>query len=111
MKTLLFSTAIVLTALLGLSGCKEEPTQPAEQNGAAETTDHQHQPADAVPDASSTAGTEQTICPVMGGAIDKDIFVEYQGKKVYFCCAACKPEFEKNPEKYLSKLPQFKGAQ
>ena len=54
-----------------------------------------------------TAGADQTICPVMGGAINKNIFTEYKGKKVYFCCPGCIPEFEKNPEKYLTKLPQF----
>jgi Cu(I)/Ag(I) efflux system membrane fusion protein len=51
---------------------------------------------------------EQTLCPVMGEKIDKDIFTEYKGKKIYFCCPACKPKFEKDPEKYISKLPQFK---
>jgi YHS domain-containing protein len=51
---------------------------------------------------------EQTTCPIMGMAIDKNIFVEYKGKKVYFCCAACKEKFEAEPEKYLAKLPQFK---
>jgi Cu(I)/Ag(I) efflux system membrane fusion protein len=55
----------------------------------------------------ASAIIEQTTCPVMGGAINKDIFTEYKGKKVYFCCPGCKPEFEKNPEKYLVKLPQF----
>jgi len=56
----------------------------------------------------SSASTQQTICPVMGGTINKAIFTEYKGKRVYFCCPGCKPEFEKNPEKYLDKLPQFK---
>lgn len=51
---------------------------------------------------------EQKTCPVRGLAINKDIFTVYKGKKVYFCCPACKPEFEKNPQKYLAKLPQFK---
>jgi Cu(I)/Ag(I) efflux system membrane fusion protein len=55
---------------------------------------------------SAPAG--QTICPIMGGAINKDVFVEYKGKKVYFCCPGCESQFEKNPEKYLDKLPQFK---
>ena len=50
---------------------------------------------------------EQTTCPVMGGAINKNQFTVYQGKTVYFCCPMCKPEFEKNPEKYIGKLPQF----
>ena len=50
---------------------------------------------------------EQTICPVMGGKINKDCFTEYKGKKVYFCCPGCIEEFNKDPEKYLDKLPQF----
>jgi Cu(I)/Ag(I) efflux system membrane fusion protein len=54
-------------------------------------------------------GIVQKICPVMGGAINKDVFTLYEGKKVYFCCPGCKPEFEKNPKKYLvAELPQFK---
>ncbi len=50
---------------------------------------------------------EQTVCPVMGGAIDKEIFIEYEGKKVYFCCPGCSDTFLADPEKYLEKLPQF----
>jgi YHS domain-containing protein len=57
--------------------------------------------------ATATTAVEQTICPVMGLPIDKNVFTIYQGKKVYFCCTNCKAEFEKNPGKYLSKLPQF----
>ena len=51
---------------------------------------------------------EQTLCPVMGGAINKEYYTIYKGKKVYFCCPSCEKEFLKNPEKYLNKLPQFK---
>jgi YHS domain-containing protein len=50
---------------------------------------------------------EQTHCPVMGGPINKEIFIEYKGKKVYFCCGGCDDVFLKEPEKYLPKLPQF----
>ena len=65
-------------------------------------------PAAAAAPAQPTAQTaEQTNCPIMGGPINKDIFVEYQGKKVYFCCKGCPDTFLANPEKYLSKLPQF----
>ncbi|MHC4240073.1 MAG: YHS domain-containing protein [Planctomycetota bacterium] len=55
---------------------------------------------------SAPAG--QTICPIMGGPINKDVFVEYKGKKVYFCCPGCESQFQENPEKYVDKLPQFK---
>jgi len=51
---------------------------------------------------------EQKLCPIMGGAINKELFTVYKGKKVYFCCPGCAPEFLKNPEKYIEKLPQFK---
>jgi YHS domain-containing protein len=58
--------------------------------------------------ATEAAGTEQTMCPIMdGNKIDKNVFVEYKGKKVYFCCSSCKATFEKDPEKYIAKLPQF----
>ncbi len=54
---------------------------------------------------------ENTICPVMGGPVDKKFFTEYKGKKVYFCCDGCDDIFLKDPEKYLSKLPQFGGKE
>jgi YHS domain-containing protein len=54
----------------------------------------------------------QQTCPVMvGNKIDPNIYTEYEGKKVYFCCAKCKAAFEANPEKYLDGLPQFADAE
>jgi len=58
--------------------------------------------------AKAAAAGEQTICPVMSNPINKDVFVEYQGKKVYFCCPECKAKFNADPEKFIAKLPQFK---
>ena len=83
---------LLLIGLVVLTGCKKksEPVAPAETGKAV------------------SAAIQQTTCPIMGGAINKDIFTEYKGKKVYFCCAGCKEKFEKEPEKYLDKLPQFK---
>lgn len=47
------------------------------------------------------------VCPVMGTKIPdvskaagKSI---YKGKTYYFCCPMCKPQFDKNPEKYIKK--------
>ena len=51
---------------------------------------------------------EQTTCPIMDAPINKNIFVEYKGKKIYFCCPGCEDRFKEEPEKYLAKLPQFK---
>lgn len=91
---------MVLAAILwsAVVGCrqKEEPAAAASAKQTVQTV--------------STQAEEEIVqktCPVMDGPINKEIFVEYQGKKVYFCCPSCKDEFQKNPETYLSKLPQF----
>jgi YHS domain-containing protein len=58
--------------------------------------------------AKTTTVAEQTTCPIMKSSpIKKTVFTVYQGKKVYFCCAGCDKEFNKNPEKYTKNLPQF----
>jgi len=49
-------------------------------------------------------GKVQTLCPIMGGAIDKTAYVDYEGKRVYFCCTGCKSTFLKDPEKYVQKM-------
>jgi YHS domain-containing protein len=48
----------------------------------------------------------QTTCPVMGGKIDKSVYTDYQGQRIYFCCAACIPQFQKDPENYLKKMKE-----
>ncbi len=48
----------------------------------------------------------QEVCPVMGGPIDKNIYADYEGRRVYFCCQMCVGEFKKAPEKYLGKLDE-----
>lgn len=48
------------------------------------------------------------LCPVTDKPIDKDQFVEHEGRKVAFCCGNCKAKFEKDPAKYAGKLPEKK---
>lgn len=54
--------------------------------------------------ASEAAAISQKTCPVMGGKIDPQVSVDYEGKRVYFCCPSCIKTFEKDPKKYLAKL-------
>jgi YHS domain-containing protein len=84
--------AAMLMITVVLVGCKKkEPAAPAETKKVA------------------SAAVEQTTCPVMdGNKINPDVFVEYKGIKVYFCCSSCKAKFEADPEKYTANLPQFK---
>jgi len=46
----------------------------------------------------------QTTCPLMGGKINKKIFADHGGKRVYFCCKGCIGAFKKNPQKYIKAL-------
>jgi Cu(I)/Ag(I) efflux system membrane fusion protein len=77
--------------------------------GGMPAVGHQHgdmHRMDEIP-TEGQAAIMQTHCPIMGGKIDEQYFTVYEGKKVYFCCPGCEQEFLKEPEKYLSKLPQF----
>jgi YHS domain-containing protein len=46
----------------------------------------------------------QQTCPVMGGAINKSVYTDYNGKRIYFCCEGCPEKFKKDPEKYMKKF-------
>lgn len=83
-------TGLLLIGLAALQGCKKKSA-----------------PATLPKTGTVAAAVEQTICPVLASPIDKNIFTEYKGKKVYFCCTECKQAFEMDPEKYIAKLPQF----
>jgi YHS domain-containing protein len=90
-------TAILLVTVLSvglviLPGCKKKE-QPAAPTAVKQAV---------------TAAAEQTVCPVSGDPIDKNVSIDYQGKKVYFCCTACISSFNADPNKYADKLPQFK---
>jgi YHS domain-containing protein len=103
MMTLLI--AILFASLLMLNGCKESEPTPTETSTGHEGHDHVAMVEKASEEV--VAAAEQTICPIMGGKINKAVFVEYKGKKVYFCCDGCQDKFNEAPEQYVAKLPQF----
>ena len=125
-STIILSTLAVALAL-GFIGCKktESPAAPAKETTMKDMNMQTTKPAEdttmknmqmqtdkTAADANKTVTTatpvEQTTCPIMeGNKINKNVFVEYKGKKVYFCCADCKAKFLAEPEKYVAKLPQF----
>ena len=37
-----------------------------------------------------------TTCPVSGEPVSKDKFVEFEGRKVYFCCDGCVEKYKKD---------------
>jgi YHS domain-containing protein len=76
----------------------------------AEEGTHVHGQEDTIT-ASEHVQVTNVMCPVMPDMkTDPDIFTDYEGKRVYFCCRNCRAAFVRNPEKYLSLLPQFGGT-
>lgn len=54
-----------------------------------------------------------TTCLISGeklGSMGKPYVLTYQGTEVKFCCSHCKPEFEKDPAKYLKAIEDAKAA-
>ena len=86
--TVILLITVLLIGVVIIAGCRKKTT-PATAQAAAEAV-------------------LQKTCPITGKPVDQNMYTTYKGKKVYFCCPGCKPEFEKDPEKYIAKLPQFK---
>ena len=62
--------------------------------------------------ASAVAGARgdrQSVCPVMGGQVDKSIFVDYAGRRIYLCCPACVEVFKRDPERYAGGVQEKEG--
>jgi YHS domain-containing protein len=48
----------------------------------------------------------QKECPVLGSPVNKRIYVDYKGKRIYFCCPPCIRKFNQDPEKYMKKMEE-----
>lgn len=77
------ATAVILMAVASRGG---------DQSAAPKHTDKGH------------VGKPQTTCPVMGGKINKKLYVDVDGKRIYVCCAGCIAPIKKDPAKYVKKL-------
>ncbi len=56
--------------------------------------------------ATAALAEPQTTCPVMGGTVNKQLYADHNGERVYFCCAYCEGPFKKDPQKFLDKLKE-----
>src|SRR2546422_514178 len=66
-------------------------------------------------DDAPPAGANK-LCPVMTDQPTKaERFIDFQGKRIFFCCDKCLAKFKNQPQKYLMNLdgtakPQAAGA-
>ena len=81
-----------ITALLTAATLLTTPVLAGETAVTAETTQ------------VKAKGKPQTVCPVMGGKINKKQFADVQGKRIYVCCPGCIKLIEAKPKVYIKKL-------
>jgi YHS domain-containing protein len=79
-KIMLTVAAVGFFFLMGNLSAKEAPRQPVQDKKA------------------------QTECPVLGEKIDKSLFVDFMGKRIYVCCAECVDKVKEDPEKYIKDI-------
>ncbi len=54
----------------------------------------------------------QVTCPVSGEELEtKDIYTDFEGRRIYFCCMKCLGTFSKDPQKFLKKMDQARSAE
>ena len=50
-------------------------------------------------------GKPQTTCPVMKGSpVNKSLYVDADGYRIYVCCGGCVGAVKANPAKYVAEL-------
>lgn len=98
---------VLVILLVACPGCtdsnsvtREEAAAPAHEESAVAPIE--------LPDSPSQdeAAPSQEVCPVMGGKVNRAIYTDYKGKRVYFCCPPCVKAFNSDPEKYLKLLEE-----
>ena len=77
-RSLILIAALVLIAGIGATSCSKE---------------------------SETVPGKQTTCPVMKGkAINPDLYVDADGRRIYVCCPGCLATVKADPGKYISEM-------
>jgi YHS domain-containing protein/outer membrane murein-binding lipoprotein Lpp len=107
-RLLITVSAVLLGTTLVASGCENagKADKKTDLHSAAHmnNTDHDHE---AMIPGESADGIAQKTCPVMGNPVNKNLFVDYNGKRIYVCCDMCIDQVNKDPEKYIRKLAEL----
>lgn len=103
--------AVLLAPLVLLLGCTAQQKAP---DSSAQGPDGKGGGMSAMPAAGDVApGTAMIACPVSGHEVprDKAYTIDYEGKKVAFCCADCEEPFRAEPAKYMAAVEKQHGAE
>lgn len=47
----------------------------------------------------------QKTCPVSGETLEaRNLYTDFEGRRIYFCCEKCQSKFAENPQEYLKAM-------
>ena len=98
LRTRMLALSVALFFAGGLAVCAADGDKTKEEKGAS---------ASSVKNAkakNSASLKPQTTCPVMEGEINKSLYADVKGYRIYVCCSGCINEIKKDPDKYIKKL-------
>ncbi|MHC4599368.1 MAG: YHS domain-containing protein [Planctomycetota bacterium] len=110
MRFILLTLVMIVAGagLVVLPGCSSKTGDAS--SDAAKDEPKGHEGSDAKKAEGGTEGKNlkpQERCPVMGNPINKEVYVDHEGKRIYFCCPGCDAKFKQDPEKWLKRLAEM----
>jgi len=92
MKKLLVSFMVLAAMMMSVAAMAQEPV-------ADVTTDKELTASQAAVEVK-----EQTLCPISGNEINKEIFVDFEGKRIFLAAEEAKAKFLEDPAMYVTKM-------
>jgi hypothetical protein len=92
-KSIFVAAVVCASSFLTSSTVFSETVKSEKKDTVATTADQKHLVA-------------QTTCPIQGGPINKKLFVDYNGKRIYVCCEGCLAQVKSNPDAAIKKLSE-----
>lgn len=86
---LLLSATMLMACNNHKDKAQEQPNKPAVQAPATE---------------EKPAGQAQILCPIMKSPINKNMYTDVLGKRIYICCPGCANAIKADPAKYIREL-------
>ncbi|HUT25775.1 MAG TPA: thioredoxin family protein [Sumerlaeia bacterium] len=94
MRLIRTCTAILLAMLVAAGGATELRAQ--EETAPAQKTPKEQKKRQAL--------KPQTVCPIMDGRINKKLYVDADGFRIYACCKGCIAKIKADPAKAVAQL-------
>lgn len=96
-----------ITAVMAF-GCDQRRTENAEEPSQTSMMHHQQSSSEMhtmqMPEQSGNDLTVQTLCPIMKAPVNKNLFVDRDGLRIYICCEGCRQELTHNFADYRMML-------